>query len=90
MPCRDYMDYDNQGPRVETRTEYVDNPELKKRCDKLSAYLCALLTSIENNRGEIETNTLISRSKYPKDLKAWWINHKKQDLIHNKPFKKKK
>lgn len=79
MPCRDYAYEDEQSRRTVTETVYRDNPETVKRVHKMSAMLCALLRSIESNRGAVEANTLISRSKYPKDLKAWWIQHQKDD-----------
>lgn len=77
MPCRDYAYEDEQ--RVRTETVYRDNPETAKRVHKMSAMLCALLTSITKTQGKAAADLFIAKSKYPKDLKKWWREHQLAD-----------
>ncbi len=79
MPCRDYAYEDEQRTRTVTETVYKDRPETVERVHKMSAMLCALLTSIRDNGGKGAVDTFIAKSKYPKDLRKWWIEHQKAD-----------
>ena len=81
MPCSDGGP-DNDaayGGRSYSSIEYKDNPEIKKRLDRVTRLLCALIRSIEIQRGYIEAKTLMDRSEYPEELISWWKTHQRED-----------
>jgi len=63
MPCRD------EGEPI-----YVDNPELKKKLDKVTRLLCSTMKELEA-QGMWWTIKSIESG----ELKEWWEKHKKAD-----------
>lgn len=80
MPCRDYVD--------DTRivTEYRDNPETKKRLDRVTRLLCFVI----RNLTPLEKNHLFGHKSNGQDLKKWWITHQKQDKLRLQKEKEKR
>jgi hypothetical protein len=68
MPCRDYQDEPGS-----VRTEYVDNPETRKRLDNVTALLCGLCSKL---KGQELFNHILANDK---KLAAWWKDHQEMD-----------
>lgn len=69
MPCSD------GGSWETTHTEYVDNPETKKRLDKVTRLLCFVM----RNLTPADRKQLYSYASNGKALAAWWYKHQEED-----------
>ena len=79
MPCRDWEGFEiNQ--RLQNERKAVNKAtKLQSQNNRLSKFLCSLLTELKNNHKEVYKSVI----KSDKDLNQWWIKHQKLDKRYN-------